>query len=68
MLIQYGKVAVTSDGQGFTFPVAFSLVPSLALTVNSGAYGDVGASSVSTTGFVVKAAAKNTVGFIAMGK
>ncbi|MCS2163238.1 phage tail protein [Scandinavium sp. H11S7] len=68
MLIQYGKVAVSNDGQGFTFPVAFSLVPSLSLTVNSGAYGDVGASSVSTTGFVVKAAAKNTVGFIAVGK
>ncbi|EPN3617574.1 phage tail protein [Cronobacter turicensis] len=68
MLIQYGKVAVSTDGQGFTFPVAFSVVPALALTVNGGAYGDVGATSVSTTGFVVKAASKNTVGFIAMGK
>ncbi len=68
MLIQYGKVAVTTDGQSFTFPVAFSLVPTLALTVNGGAYGDVGASSISTTGFTVKASTKNTVGFIAIGK
>ncbi|MDR9947271.1 hypothetical protein MX989_14400 [Enterobacter sichuanensis] len=68
MLIQYGKVAVTADGQSFTFPVAFSLVPTLALTVNGGAYGDVGASSISTTGFTVKASTKNTVGFIAIGK
>ncbi|MEL4869662.1 phage tail protein [Pantoea agglomerans] len=68
MLIQYGKVEVTTDGQNFTFPVAFSLIPTLALTVNGGAYGDVGASSISTTGFVVKAASKNTVGYIAIGK
>ncbi|WP_426712767.1 phage tail protein [Cronobacter muytjensii] len=68
MLIQYGKVAVTTSGQGVTFPVAFSIVPSLSLNVNSGGYGDVGASSTSTTGFVMTAASRNTVGWMAIGR
>ncbi|ELY4321575.1 phage tail protein [Cronobacter turicensis] len=68
VLIQYGKVAVTTSGQGVTFPVAFSIVPSLSLNVNSGTYGDVGASSTSTTGFVIAASQRNTVGWMAIGR
>ncbi|WP_105875110.1 phage tail-collar fiber domain-containing protein [Cronobacter malonaticus] len=68
LLIQYGKVAVTTSGQGVTFPVAFSIVPSLSLNVNSGTYGDTGASSTSTTGFVIVASQRNTVGWMAIGR
>ncbi|EOV8964891.1 phage tail protein [Cronobacter turicensis] len=68
LLIQYGKVAVSTSGQGVTFPVAFSIVPSLSLNVNSGTYGDVGASSTSTTGFVIVASQRNTVGWMAIGR
>ncbi|EPD3253789.1 phage tail protein [Cronobacter sakazakii] len=68
LLIQYGKVAVTTSGQGVTFPVAFSIVPSLSLNVNSGTYGDAGASSTSTTGFVIVASQRNTVGWMAIGR
>ncbi|EOC1352516.1 phage tail protein [Cronobacter dublinensis] len=68
LLIQYGKVAVSTSGQGVTFPVAFSIVPSLSLNVNSGTYGDTGASSTSTTGFVIVASQRNTVGWMAIGR
>ncbi|NCH87043.1 hypothetical protein EHJ13_06215 [Cronobacter dublinensis] len=68
LLIQYGKVAVSTSGQGVTFPVAFSIVPSLSLNVNSGTYGDAGASSTSTTGFVIVASQRNTVGWMAIGR
>ncbi len=68
LLIQYGKVAVSTSGQGVTFPVAFSIVPSLSLNVNSGTYGDTGASSTSTTGFVIVASQRNTVGWMALGR
>ncbi|WP_318365985.1 tail fiber protein [Enterobacter sp.] len=68
MLIQYGKVAVSTDGQGVAFPLAFSIVPSLSLNINSGTYGDIGATSVSTTSFVLKASQKNTIGYIAIGR
>ncbi|EQA4279415.1 phage tail protein [Cronobacter dublinensis] len=68
LLIQYGKVAVTTSGQSVTFPVAFSIVPSLSLNVNSGTYGDTGASSTSTTGFVIVASQRNTVGWMAIGR
>ncbi|SFR13638.1 Phage tail fibre repeat-containing protein [Enterobacter sp. kpr-6] len=68
MLIQYGKVAISTDGQGVAFPLTFSIVPSLSLTVNSGSYGDVGATSLSATGFVVKATERNIVGYIAIGR
>ncbi|EOI5799712.1 phage tail protein [Cronobacter dublinensis] len=68
LLIQYGKVAVSTSGQGVTFPVAFSIVPSLSLNVNSGTYGDTGASSTSTTGFVIVASQRNTVGWMAVGR
>jgi len=68
MLIQYGKVAVSTDGQSVAFPLAFSIVPSLSLNINSGTYGDIGATSVSTTSFVLKASQKNTIGYIAIGR
>ncbi|EOI3554050.1 phage tail protein [Cronobacter dublinensis] len=68
LLIQYGKVAVSTSGQGVTFPVAFSIVPSLSLNVNSGTYGDTGASSTSTTGFVIVASQRNAVGWMAIGR